>query len=340
MEIPAEKLIIRLWETLTDKGIGSLLRPWQIRREGQATVDVRRAEMLALAQAETDAAAIRSGHKMLLGNGELVDRPALPAPSDYVMAAEATSPLPLSYVVEIANQNAKAEAVRQEVSVAKAVLYAEKELQGDTATPPEEMPQDDWLLRWRECAAGVSTDGLQQIWGKVLAGEVKSPGHFSLRTLEFLRNLSQAEAQAIERISPFVIAGVIYLGDDSILEAEGVQFSDLLAMQELGVLVGVDGLGLKVTWESDITDYFQKALTCHGAVLWITAPDSTKAITLEVCKVTAIGMQVLRLGNFSPNAKMLESVAKAIKGFEFEVQLGSYVQLGENQIRALNLRAV
>lgn len=340
MEIPGEKLVIKLWETLADKGIGSLLRPWQIRREGRATVDVRREELLALAQADIDAAAIRSGQKILLGNGELVDRPALPAPSEQAVASDATPPLSLPYVVDIANQNAKAEAVRQEVSIAKAVLYAEKELQTDTTTPPEETPQDDWLLRWRECAAGVSSDDLQQIWGKVLAGEVKSPGRFSLRTLEFLRNLSQAEAKAIERISPFVIAGVVCRGDDQILEAEGIRFSDLLAMQELGVLAGVDGLGLQVTWKSDITGSFQKVLTCHGAVLLITALDATKEIRLKVCTVTAIGNQVLRLGSFSPNARMLESVAKAIKALGFEVQLGSYVQTGENQLQAFNLRAV
>ena len=340
MEIPGEKLVIKLWDTLADKGIGSLLRPWQIRREGRATVDVRREELLALAQAEIDAEAIRSGNKILLANGDLVDRLALPAPSETLAASDAAVPLSLPFVFEIANQNAKAEAVRQEVSVAKAVLYAEKELQSDTAIPPQEKPEDDWLLRWRECAAGVSSDELQQIWGKVLAGEVKSPGRFSLRTLEFLRNLSQADAQAIERISPFVFADVIYRGDDSILEAEGIKFSELLAMQELGVLAGVDGLGLQVTWNSGIAGSFQKALTCHGALLLVTAPDATKAIDLKVCTLTAIGKQVLRLGNFSPNANMLESVAKAIKAAGFEVQLGSYVQVGENQLQPLNLRTI
>ena len=195
--------------------------------------------MLALAQAEADAAAIRSGQKLLLISGEIVDRPALGSPS-VIYESTDKAPLALPRAIEIADQNSKAEAMRQEVSIAKAVVYAEEELQEDSSEPPQDSPQDDWLLRWRECAAGVSSDELQQIWGKVLAGEVKSPGRFSLRTLEFLRNLSQAEAQAIERISPFVISGVLYRGDDEMLKAEGVSFSDLLAMQELGVLAGVD----------------------------------------------------------------------------------------------------
>ena len=41
MEFPGEKLVIRLWETVTEKGIGSWLRPWQNRREGRAQIDVQ-----------------------------------------------------------------------------------------------------------------------------------------------------------------------------------------------------------------------------------------------------------------------------------------------------------
>lgn len=339
MDIPGEKLIIKLWETIADRGIGGLLKPWQIRREGRANLDVRRDEILALAQAETDAAAIRSGQKLLLVSGEIVNRPALEAPLNIHESVD-RAPVALPRAIEIADQNAKAEAVRQEVSIAKAVIYAEEELQNDSSEPPQDSPQDDWLLRWRECAAGVSSDELQQIWGKVLAGEVKSPGRFSLRTLEFLRNLSQAEAQAIERISPFVISGVLYRGNDAMLETEGVSFSDLLAMQELGVLAGVDGLGLEITWNSDATASFQKALTCHGALILATAPDPSKIIKLKVCTVTAIGRQVLSLGSFSPNAKMVESVATAIKALGFDVQVGSYFQVGPDRLQPFNLKQI
>jgi len=339
MEAPGEKLIIKLWETVADKGIGSLLKPWQIRREGRANIDVKREEMLTLAQVEADAAAIRSGQKLHLISGEIVNLPALES-SKVIHESADKAPLALPRAIEIADQNAKAEAIRQEVSIAKAVIYAEEELQKDSSEPPHDSPQDDWLLRWRECAAGVSSDELQQIWGKVLAGEIKSPGCFSLRTLEFLRNLSQAEAQAIERISPFVISNVLYHGDNAMLEAEGVSFSDLLTMQELGVLAGVDGLGLDIAWKSDATTSFQKALTCHGALILATAPDASKIIKLNVCSVTAIGRQVLSLGSFSPNARMVESVATAIKALGFDVQVGNYIRLAQDRIQPVNLKQI
>jgi len=41
LEAPGENLLIKLWETLADKGIGSLFKPWQIKREGKATAEVQ-----------------------------------------------------------------------------------------------------------------------------------------------------------------------------------------------------------------------------------------------------------------------------------------------------------
>ena len=61
MEFPGEKLVIKLWETVTEKGIGGLLSPWQTRREGRAQADIQRNERLVLAQTERDVADIRSG---------------------------------------------------------------------------------------------------------------------------------------------------------------------------------------------------------------------------------------------------------------------------------------
>ncbi len=41
MDLPGEKLLIKLWETITEKGIGSLLSPWQTIRTGKARNEVR-----------------------------------------------------------------------------------------------------------------------------------------------------------------------------------------------------------------------------------------------------------------------------------------------------------
>jgi uncharacterized protein DUF2806 len=336
MEAPGEKLLTKLWESIADKGIASLLKPWQMRTEGRAAIDLRRDEMLTLAQAEREVEAIRRGEKALLPNGEIV---ALPMPSvQTVVQIEAEPPqLAIPYIAKIAERNAKADDVRKEIALAKAVLHAEDELKTDSESPSDDPLSDDWLLRWRDCAANVSSDDLQSIWGKVLAGEIKSPGRYSLRTLDFLKNLSQQEAETIEKISPFVVSGVIFRSKNSVLEDEGINFGYLLAMQELGVLAGVDAQGLQIQLKSSSTTSYEKALFCHGKLLLIKASDPAKVLSLDIYSVTAIGKQVLRLGTFQPNEKMLLAMADAIKGMGFQVELGNYVSVG-NQIQSFDLQ--
>lgn len=58
-----EKLLIKLWETLAKDGVGSLASPWQIKREGKAHAEVRRDEMLTIAQAEVEVEQIKQGKR-------------------------------------------------------------------------------------------------------------------------------------------------------------------------------------------------------------------------------------------------------------------------------------
>src|SRR5687767_9253628 len=87
-DIPGEALLLRMWETITEKGIGALLRPGQIRREGRARNDVRAEEMLTLAQAERHVEEIRLGKRRLGSDGKLhfvlasKEAAALPTPPE------------------------------------------------------------------------------------------------------------------------------------------------------------------------------------------------------------------------------------------------------------------
>ena len=73
LTLPGEKLLVRLWETVAQKGVSALLRPWQLRREGRALADVRREDSLSLAQTELDVEHIRSGRKRFDASRQLVE---------------------------------------------------------------------------------------------------------------------------------------------------------------------------------------------------------------------------------------------------------------------------
>jgi hypothetical protein len=330
MNWPGENLLIKLWESLADKGVGSLLKPWQIRREGRANVDVRRYEILALADAEREAMDIRSG-KCKLENVRYVL--SLPESSS---EGKAETPSIGDPFLEIASRAAVADAMRKEVNVAKAILHAEDELKDDNADPPKQKLDDEWLYRWRDYAGSVSSEQLQAIWGRILAGELKSPGQYSYRLLDFVRNLTTDEASLIGRIAPFVLVDFVVRDVDATLKSGGVTFAALLQLQDLGILSGVAAVGVAKTFKSFSKDRFVSALLCHGRGLLIEDNDSSKTLKLNAYLVTNLGKQVLKLGKFVPNEEYLTAVGGKIRESNFKVSLIDYVDLGGGEIRVLS----
>ena len=139
MEFPGEKLVIRLWDTVFDKGIGGLLSPWQTRRSGRAQSDVQRNDLLVLAQTERDVADIRSGRTTLTPDSQLLEPHAQDNPLEAGSSIQKAS--------AIVRRHRIAQEIRAEVNVSKALLSAEAELENDPQTPPEREVDDDWLFR-------------------------------------------------------------------------------------------------------------------------------------------------------------------------------------------------
>jgi hypothetical protein len=334
LDWPGEKLLIKLWETLAEKGIGSLLSPWQTTRDGKARIELRRQEMLMLAQAEVDVEEIRAGRKRTDRDGRLLLLTCEAPDNDPVAtdsAGSIDSRICVPSLVSAHQRGSAAEDARKEINSTKAVIYAEEALSSDPQKPPDRSIDDDWIFTWRDYAGGVSTEDLQRLWGKVLAGEVKSPGTYSLRTLEFLKGLSRGEAEKIGKLASFVIEGRIIRSLSQYLEEQGITFSLLLEMQELGLLVGVEAVGLKTVYKSWAFERFAIALRSNGKVLVVEDDDAAKVLSLEVYVLTRVGQQLVGLGSFPSNVDYLRLAGKEIIKKGFRVKLADWVQLTEHE---------
>ncbi len=325
MDMPSEKLLVRLWETV-DSTVCGWLSPWQIRRVGRAQNAVVGERQLILAQAARDAEDIRVGRKTLTADGQLVevvDRDTKGLPRD-----EGASFTTLAAATQ---RNSLSRDIRCEVHVGQAILHAEAELKNDPQKPPGGRVEEDWLSRWRDSASQVSAEELQVLWGRVLAGEIKSPGTFSLRTLEFLRNLSKEDARRIEKLASFVVDDFVFNGDKTLLESEGITFGFLLSLQDLGI---IDVSQRKVIFESMQQDRFIRGIVAYKRVLIVTHEDPSKELHLgKVCRLTSLGKEVLKLGAFMPHEPYLRQVGKAIQDLGFQVAVARYEQVTETEGR-------
>jgi hypothetical protein len=320
VNFPGEKLLIHLWNSLAEKGIGSILTPWQIRREGLARLELRRAEILTIAQTEIEAQEIRSGNKTLEDLGVKVKTVPKKLSSKEITYIEPI--IDEQNLLLAIEKNRIQDALRKEVNIANAITIAEEILKEDTQEAPTEAIEDDWLYRWRDYAANFSNSKLQEIWGKALAGELKSPGSYSIRCLEFLKNLSQEEA--------------IWREDLGLLDENGLSFQTLLELQDLGIISGVESVGLNLTIESTSTTTFIRPLKSNGKLLIIEHDDASKKVSFQIYNITKIGKQVLSLGKFEPNIKYLTELGKFIKKQGFKVQIADVLEILDRSIKYTN----
>ena len=298
-----------------------------MRREGRARVDIRREELLVLAQTERDVEDIRSGRKTLAADNRIVE----PREQDDSLARRYDSDFRVAAASLYRNQIARE--MRGEVNVSKALLKAEEDLEDcPQEPPPGRNVDDDWLFRWRDAASLVSAYELQTLWGRVLSGEIKSPGSCSFRTLEFLKNMSREEALQIANLSSFVIDNdFISCKDKKLLESFGITFERLHYLQDLGVISGVGALDIGQSSRSRVPDRFDRAFISHDRVLVVTHEDGEKKVKFDICPLTSLGKQVLKIGSFNSNKDYLRSVGLYIRSQGFKVIMARWKQLTETQ---------
>ena len=103
---------------------------------------------------------------------------------------------------------------------------------------------DDWSARFFADVQDVSSAQMQEIWARILAGEVETPGRTSLRTLAILKNMTQRDAAMFSGMSRFTL-------DNFILDSKDIThdtidgfptYDTLTAFQRYGLIT--IGLGL------------------------------------------------------------------------------------------------
>lgn len=107
----------------------------------------------------------------------------------------------------------------------------------------KEVPQDkvkaDWAIRFFNTVQDISDEEMKLIWGKLLAGEIKTPGSYSLRAIELLKNLTSEEALLFTEASKFALRrahDIVIIQSDNINNDYGLTFDKILTLTDAGLL--------------------------------------------------------------------------------------------------------
>lgn len=212
--------------------------------------------------------------------------------------------------------------LRAQSNIDRTVYYAAIELQQaeDVSSDPVD---DDWITRFFGIVEEITTDRMQKLWGTILAGEVKKPGSFSLRTLDVLRNLSQSEAVAFGRLAELVLSSpaakdtpfvAVIANFDRIQKLVGLTLANLLRLQDAGLLV-VDTTLVTNVESNDPTGNPPQVTLLNGKLMLLMVFKKNKhKVPLKAVILTEAGTELLPLLDPVGNREYLQMLADLMKG--------------------------
>lgn len=113
----------------------------------------------------------------------------------------------------------------------------------------------DWLNTFSDAAACFGSDYMSKVFGKILAGEIRNPGSFSIRTLKIVAQLDKNVAELFVKLCQLSLvlrgtdgkcfdARMITLGRDpnqaDAFAEFGIRYWDLVLLQEYGLISSVE----------------------------------------------------------------------------------------------------
>lgn len=94
----------------------------------------------------------------------------------------------------------------------------------------------DWVARFFSDVQDVTSEHMQRIWAKILAGEVETPGRTSLHTLSILKNMTQRDAKLFEYVSKFIFDHFVLNDNEYINQiAQFPKYSDFIELENYGL---------------------------------------------------------------------------------------------------------
>lgn len=130
-----------------------------------------------------------------------------------------------------------AEEINKQKNMEDVVQRADEILQAESApTASGEESDQGWVEECLDGAGKAYHEDLKNYWARLLAGEIKHPGFYSLRAIDFMKKLSKKDAERIRRICQYVMYD--NKGDAVIFryDVEDVSYSDLSFLMELRLL--------------------------------------------------------------------------------------------------------
>lgn len=151
--------------------------------------------------------------------------------------------------------------------------------------PPE--IDEDWFNTFEHHAEDASSEQLQQLFGRILADEIKWRGSYSRRCLNFVGSLDKDTAELCEWAAERSISNFLVPGPGT---RQGEGLAKLMELEQLGLIGGVGPMPMTMNLTPDADGDFLFFTRRHA--IQITGPAT---LSTDMFKISRLGQEVFSL---------------------------------------------
>jgi Protein of unknown function (DUF2806) len=219
--------------------------------------------------------------------------------------------------------------IRERVNVDQVAEIAAVDLKSEPlAIANDEEPEappisEDWLNAFESEAAHMSSEQMQRLFGKILAGEIRRPTSYSIKTIKLMAQLDNVAAAVFKLLfslsislrvpnsNAIIDARVVSMGSaaSNSLQAYGLGFDALNILQEYGLII------------SDYNSYMDYRVAVGNAPLsmtyqnaqWALIPKVDPPPTLQTFPLHGVafsrsGKELLSIVDITPNEQYTDAL--------------------------------
>jgi hypothetical protein len=220
--------------------------------------------------------------------------------------------------------------IRERVNIDQIVQIAAEELQSqpiNEAASEAASISDDWLNAFENEAAQMSSEQMRRLFGKILAGEIRRPESYSIKTIKLVAQVDNRAAEFFQTLCSLSVSLRVHniLWDTRVVSisgnaAQSSLFSYGLNFDALNIL---NEYGLIIADYNSYMDY-RPAILLHPAANpvpltyqnapWVLVPmtprDGSQALNLFGVGFSHVGRELLPIVEITPNEAYTAALQK------------------------------
>lgn len=290
---PIEKLI----DTVTN-AIGTLFEPWLKVRAAKA--EAKSESIKAIEQAKTEAIINQDIQRV-----------------EYLHTIETRL---------VTKEVKRQKNIEEVISNAKKILESEKEVSDKKVDP-------DWTTRFFNIVQDVSNEDMQLLWGQILAGEVKQPKSYSLRTLELLRNMTKEEAVLFQKVAQLNIRcsnDIFIFSSNDFLKKNGISYTEIAKLIEIGLLQSGDFVQETIKATNSGSD--EIPLFYGNFLIRIRRNANSPQLTIPIRLFSTPGEELTKLVTITPNLEYVKELANTIRHEKVKIYFAKINNIDKNGV--------